>query len=282
MTGYEHELKVAMQAAHEASAAILAVYDSAAVYQKADGSEVTDADLASDQVIRAHLSRSFPDDAVLTEEGVDDPARLLHRRCWIVDPIDGTAAFVRRTGDFDVYIALAIDGTVVVAVTIQPTTGLLLFATAGGGAWATEGDNPPERVRFARRTGGTRIGTRPWLGAPGNLPILHAVADRLGGGSVAFAADDGLGVRSLYPPDRDVDVIAGISANGSVIDGWEWDIAAVDLFVREAGGASSDLNGGPLRFNRPQPRFSDGFLWSADPETHGSVLTALHDGLPGR
>jgi hypothetical protein len=119
-----------------------------------------------------------------------------------------------------------------------------------------------------------RIGTRPWLGAPGNLPILTAAASRIGGGAIAFAAEDGLGVRS-FVPKRSVDVVAGFPANGSTIDGWEWDIAAVDLIVREAGGCSTGLGGELLRFNQPYPRLTSGLVWSVDPVTHDRVLHAL-------
>src|SRR5215211_434602 len=139
MSAFGQELEVAERAVRDAAAAIMAIYDSAEVRTKADGSYVTDADLASDLIIRTALTAAFPDDAILTEEGVDDQARLGIDRCWIADPIDGTASFVERGDEFDVYLALVVRGEPVVAVTIQPASGLLLTAVAGEGAWITRG-----------------------------------------------------------------------------------------------------------------------------------------------
>src|SRR4051812_37748069 len=101
MPHYERELEVAINAVREAGEAIMRLFRSASVRTKTDGSPVTEADEASDRIIRAHLAEAFPEDAVLTEEGADDEGRLRSRRCWIADPIDGTAAFVAHENDFD-------------------------------------------------------------------------------------------------------------------------------------------------------------------------------------
>ncbi|MEZ4624270.1 MAG: inositol monophosphatase family protein [Thermomicrobiales bacterium] len=81
----------------------------------------------------------FPGDALLTEEGVDDVASA-NRRVWIVDPIDSTQQFIDRTGEFDVVIALAVDGKPVVGVLYQPTEDQTLILV-GGGAWVRRGDD---------------------------------------------------------------------------------------------------------------------------------------------
>ena len=274
MAAYTRELEVAERAVRDAAAAIMAIYESAGVRTKADGSFVTDADLASDRIIRETLGIAFPNDAILTEEGIDDPTRLVAERCWIADPIDGTASFVARGDDFDVYLALAERGEPAVAVTLQPATGTLLAAVAGEGAWIERG-NGREALRYEPARDAVRIGTRPWLGSPGNLPFLERVAAALGVDSQVIDADFGLNVRSFVPPDRRVDAMAGIGAGGGALDAWEWDIAAVDLIVREAGGISSDLRGERLRFNQPYPRVG-GLLLAADAGTHSRVLAALN------
>jgi myo-inositol-1(or 4)-monophosphatase len=274
MGPYARELAVAERAARDAAAAIMASYNSAGVRTKADGSFVTDADLASDRIIRTALAAAFPDDAILTEEGVDDRTRLGVDRCWIADPIDGTASFVERGDDFDVYLALAVREEPVVAVTIQPATGLLLTAVTGEGAWITR-DGVRAPLRYESASDAVRIGTRPWLGSPGNLPILERVANAIGRGSRVIDAAFGLNVRSFLPPDHRVDAIVGTGANGAPLDAWEWDVAAVDLIVREAGGVSSDLRGNRLRFNQPSPRVAD-LLFATDPGAHARILEALN------
>lgn len=275
MAEYAAELTVAERAAESAASAILAIRRTAAVHTKADGSYVTDADFASDRVIRATIGAAFPDDAILTEEGADDPARLSAARCWLVDPIDGTASFVEGGDDFDVYIALVVEERPVVAVTVQPVTGLRLTAVAGQGAWITRRGRARERLAYQPAGATPRLGTRPWLGAPGNLPVLQRAAAAIGPGATVVSPDFGLNVRSFLPPDHPVDALVGVPAGGEPLDAWEWDIAAVDLIVREAGGCTSDLAGRPLRFNQPRPRFSDGLLLSADPATHERILSAL-------
>ena len=273
MSAFAQELEIAERAVRDAAAAIMAIYDSAGVRRKADGSFVTDADLASDRIIRTALTAAFPDDAILTEEGVDDQARLGIDRCWIAHPIDGTASFVERGDDFDVYLALAVRDEPVVAVTIQPATGLLLTAVAGEGAWITRG-GVRAPLQYELASDAVRIGTRAWLESPGNLPILERVAATIGGESRVIDAGFGLNVRSFLPPDRRLDAMVGIGTNGAALDAWVWDTAAVDLIVREAGGVSTDLRGNRLRFNQPSPRVA-GLLFATDPGTHARILIAL-------
>ncbi len=274
MRDFERELAIASAAADAASEAILAIYESAAVHTKPDGSYVTDADYASDRIIRAALSAAFPDDAILTEEGNDDGRRFATERCWIVDPIDGTAAFVERSGDFDIYIALVVDHRPVIALTRQPTSGLVLAAFAGQGAWVIAEGGSKLPLSFGSPGDAIRLGTRKWLGAPDNLPWLNRVASAIGAEATAHFPTDGLNVRSFLQPNPLVDAIVGHSIDGSPLDGWEWDIAAVDLIVREAGGVSTDIDGKPLLFNQPDLR-KQSLLLSADPLTHERILTAV-------
>jgi 3'-phosphoadenosine 5'-phosphosulfate (PAPS) 3'-phosphatase len=279
---YDRELAVAARAASEAGATIRDLYEraAAATYAKADGSAVTDADLAADRIIREILGASFPDDAILTEEGIDDQARLAKRRCWIVDPIDGTNQFINRTGEFEVLIALVDDGQPVVAAICQPTTGLLMTATRGGGAWI-ERNGQRERLRLtpAPDDRPPRLMTSVWMGAPDNLPLLERVASRLGGSSVAVSPL-GVTVRRFLPPACEADALIGINDREHVAMAWEWDFAAPELVVSEAGGVASDLWGRPHVYNKPYPRNIGGILLSVDPTTHQRVLDALAPELP--
>src|SRR6476469_3740971 len=136
MPDYTSELEFAIATAIQAGEEIRRLYDanSARTYMKPDESPVTDADLAADRIIRSRIGETYPNDAVLTEEGVDDEGRLSAERVWIVDPIDGTIQFVERTGQFDVLVALVVEGRPVVSVMLQPPTGAWVAAVAGQGA----------------------------------------------------------------------------------------------------------------------------------------------------
>jgi 3'-phosphoadenosine 5'-phosphosulfate (PAPS) 3'-phosphatase len=268
---FEAELAVAVLAARRAAAAILDHRAHPTVSTKPDGSPVTSADFAADAVIRATVREAFPRDAILSEEGADDRVRVSNRRCWIIDPVDGTSHLVAGRDDFDTFVALAVDGAPVVAVSLHPVTGLLLGAVAGGGAWVQEGDGPRRRLTLAP-VKPWRVATKSWLGAPGNLdllgPVVRAVDGRL------LRPTFSLCPRCFLPPSPAIEAMIGLPA-GAPIEAWEWDVAPADLIVREAGGAATDLTGAPLRYNRPDPHFGSGLIIAADPALHAGLLTAL-------
>ena len=274
------EAAAAVAAATAAGTAVRDLYDRAAarVYEKADGSEVTDADLASDRIIRAMTAERFPADPILTEEGMDDPGRLSHRRCWVVDPIDGTREFVRRTGEFDVLIALVVDGRPAVAAGYQPTTQRLCLATLGGGAWLRDRDAAAfAPVRFAPvdRDAAPMLASTIWFGSPENQPLLARIIGRLGGRQ-AEPLETGFSPRTFLP-GRQCDAMVGYRP-GKPADqqtmAWEWDFAMPDLFVHEAGGVVTDMDGRRYAYNKPLPRNDGGLLAAADPATHARVLAA--------
>lgn len=281
MPSYKRELAIAIAAAQRAGDAIMGMFGTAMVTTKADGSLVTEADLASDRIIRDIIGTAFPTDAILTEEVIDDHRRLENSRCWVVDPIDGTNAFVRQADDFDVYIALVLDGGPVVAASLQPATGLMLTATAGGGCQIRHRGGTAEPLCFRSPGDSPRLGSRRWLGAPANLPLLKRVAQAIGPHATAVCPDHGLSSRSFIPPHNQVDAMVGVAVDRDKLDAWEWDLAAVDLIVREAGGCSTDLAGSPLRFNQPDPRLKE-LLLSTDSGTHCRILDALASTMQGR
>ena len=274
---FGRELEAATAAAREAGEVILDFYDqqSAGIYEKSDGSVVTDADLASDAIIRERISHAFPDDPLLTEEGIDDTARLQSDRCWIVDPIDGTQQFVDRTGEFEVLIAMVQGGRPVLAVVYQPTQDVLISAVTGNGATIEVNANKaPLHFSAVSPDAALRILTSTWLGAPENLPLVNEVSAALGSGD-ALVSDIGVTVRRFIPPGDVTDVLIGVHPRTDSTFAWEWDFAAPDLIAWESGGVTTDLFGNLLRYNKPEPRNLGGIVMSVDPVTHQRVLEAL-------
>jgi 3'-phosphoadenosine 5'-phosphosulfate (PAPS) 3'-phosphatase len=281
---YAAELDAAVAAAAAGAAAIRPIYEraDAGIYDKADGSPVTDADLASDRTIRAVLGERFPADPILTEEGVDDPIRLASDRCWIVDPLDGTKEFVARSGDFDVLVALAVGGRPVAVAGCHPPSGLICTASLGGGAWISTPDSSgPDAVSLPPDPPGQppRLLTATWFGAPGNLPVLDRVAARLGSPPPVLQKT-GFSPRiflALDAPRRRADALIGLlAAPGTKHQmGWEWDFIVSDLFIREAGGMVTDLFGSPHRYNKPDTLNSGGLIATADAATHQRLLAAI-------
>ena len=289
MTGFTNqfaaELDAAVAAASEAGRVVKDLYDraAAATYTKTDGSLVTDADLAADRTVRAILHERFSADPILTEEGQDDPARLESARCWVVDPIDGTDQFVRRTGEFDVLVALVADGRPVAVAGCHPPSGLVLCAAAGGGAWIEQdGERRPLRYPSLADDAPIRLATSVWFGAPANLPILSHVAERVGA-APRDAILTGLSPRVFLPAaDRAFDALIGVRADKDQTMAWEWDFAVADLVVHEAGGRLTDLWGNLHRYNKPDPRNVGGLVAAADPAVHARVLDALRPELAAR
>lgn len=269
------ELNVAIATADAAGEIIMEFYNahSAGEYEKDDGSPVTDADLASDKLIRERITAAFPQDGLLTEEGAKDDARLNHSRVWIVDPIDGTAQFIAANGKFDVLIALAVDQAIEVAVTLQPTTGLMHAAIRGQGAWRRE-SGAWEPFRITPSLTPPRMVTSVYYIAEGSEEAVKAVTKQ-------FDAEDpeemkvGTQSRAFDHTQRYYDVFIGFPQPPGTSPGQEWDLAAPDLIINEAGGVYSDLYGRRHLYNKKNTHFSGGLLVSADPEIHQQVLKAM-------
>lgn len=279
---YRQEIETAISAVTAAGRVVRDLYErvAATTHVKTDGSPVTDADLAADKIIRELLSSNFPNDAILTEEGVDDQNRLCSSRCWIVDPIDGTQQFVQRTGDFDVLVALVIDGRPAVAAGYQPTEELLLTAVVDEGAWIRRGDDGDWRALWLEAVGDDTVpvvATAIWFGGPANRDIVNRVAGRIG------AADPEVSLTGFSPriflPGRRLDAMLGINVGSDQSMASEWDFAVSDLLIHEAGGVVTDLRGQLHRYNKPGARNDGGLIAAADPATHAAVLTAVQPEL---
>jgi 3'-phosphoadenosine 5'-phosphosulfate (PAPS) 3'-phosphatase len=288
------EREFAIATALEAGEEIARLYDanSAQTYTKSDESPVTDADLASDRIIRSRIVATYPNDGILTEEGIDDEARLLAKRIWIVDPIDGTIQFVKRTGQFDVLVALVVDGRPVVSVMLQPATGFYVAATAGSGAIAGfAGRSERTEARLAPANGHPRMATTIWLGAPESEPYLDRFAERMGVAPLEIT-QTGLIARGHLDPemelvrtrpdrqmvlayDRPLHGFLGIPIRGDGTMAWEWDYAAADLVINEAGGRFTNWLGEYFTYNKRVPRNPEGLIIANTPELHAQMLAAI-------
>ncbi len=280
MGRFQRELDVAIAAVRDAAATIAAYYAEAsiAIYTKHDASPVTDADLASDRILREHLSAAFPDDAILTEEGADDPVRLSNPRVWIADPLDGTQQFIDRTGEFDVFLALVINGRPVVAVAGHPITGAMLSAVAGEGATIEDdAGKRPLRVAPLDRDGHIQLGANRYHTFPRDWPTLVRIAKAAGlippasplpFTPRAFFALDG------HPPAYEAYLGIGPRPGDPAV-GSDWDMAAPDLLIHEAGGMLTDDRGELIQYNKPEVELRHGVIAATDRSIHRRLLDQL-------
>ena len=226
------------------------------VWQKGHDDPVSEADLAVDHHLRETLLAARPDYGWLSEETADTPERLTARRLFIVDPIDGTRAFVAGETTWAHSLAVVEDGRPVAAVVCLPMKSRTYAATAGGGATLNG-------ALIAASTIGQANGARILA----SRPTLQDQFWRDGVPPIERHFRPSLAYRlSLVAEGRFDGMI-------TLRDSWEWDIAAGALIAAEAGAIVSDRLGNPLCFNTPQP-VSPGVL-AAAPGVHADLSGRL-------
>ncbi len=242
--------------ARAAGAAILDVYHSDfAVQTKADASPLTAADLAAQRVILAGLAGFNPLLPVLSEEAKALPwsERRHWSRYWLVDPLDGTREFVKRNGEFTVNIAMIDDRRSVLGVVLAPVSGELYVAAQGQGAWLqAHGDGAWQRIH-ARPLGQPPLvaGSRSHGGTQGGV-----LQQLIGSDYELVPLGSSLKFCLIARGAADVYLRLGLTS--------EWDTAAAQCVLEEAGGAVLDLAGQPFRYNRGESLLNPEFIAVGD------------------
>jgi myo-inositol-1(or 4)-monophosphatase len=224
----------------------------------ATASPVCEADIAVDGLLRERLTGETAGFGWLSEESLDDPARLDARYVWIVDPIDGTRAYIAGFSDWAVSAALVESGRPIAACLYAPALSEFFMAVAGAGATLNE--------HSITASAGTTLADARIAGPKTFLERLATVAP----GFTSMPRVRSLALRLARVAQGTFDVAF---AGGNSHD---WDLAAADLLVHEAGGALSPFGGGPLIYNRPVPRH--GMLVAAGRDRHASLIELLGDG----
>ncbi len=233
------------------------------VRDKGGGDPVTEADLASQGIIVEGLARAFPGDAVLSEEA---PGELPSSgRCWVVDPLDGTADFVDGVEDFVVMVGLCVDGRPELGVVHHPPSDVIYRGGAELGLERLEGDS--------------RVGTTLHMSPPQDISSLRLVLSRshydpwfdqvrsaLGLGDPGRHGSVGLKVTLLAAGRFDL-----------YLHRWGlkvWDACAPQALLEGAGGRMGKLDGGPLAYGAGDVRLTGGLL-----ATHASLFDQVVQGL---
>lgn len=233
-------------------------------WDKSKGNPVTEADIAIDRFLKERLLAQRPHYGWLSEETADNSARLEAKRIFVVDPIDGTIAFIKGKPHFTIAAAVVEGGRPVAAIVFNPVTGESFEAAKGGG---TRANGTPAHVSARGEIAGCRIfGSRamfadprwpePWPGM--RIESRSSIAYRLA--LVAAGATDAL---------------ISLSAKH------DWDLAAGDLLVHEAGGKVTTHKGEILRYNSKTARQHS--TVAGGPEIHARLVQRVrHLQLPGQ
>jgi myo-inositol-1(or 4)-monophosphatase len=216
---------------------------------------VTEADMAVDTYLRETLTEARPDYGWLSEETADDPVRRERGRVFVVDPIDGTRGFIAGDRRWCVSLALVEAGRPTAGVLYAPALDTLYWGAVGEGAFSDRG---PIRVSGCGAMADARLaGARNWLRDPGFGPY----------GAHVEAHIPSLAYRIALVADGRIDA-AFASPRAA-----DWDLAAADLLVHEAGGRLTGLDGAAPRYNRET--LTHGVLGAANGALQDELLSVL-------
>lgn len=247
----------------KAASAVLEIYatGNANIRDKKDSSPLTDADLLSNRIITDGLKDLYPDIPVISEENkiISHKIRKTWKYCWLLDPLDGTREFINQTGEFTINLALVEDGKVIAGFVNVPCFASTYFAIKNKGAYRKK-DGLIEKIfvtPFAGRDDIKRVTisrfhpdskTADYIKSLPNTELLKV-------GSSLKILHIAEGKADMYPR------LARLN---------EWDIAATQIILEEAGGSVlSFYTGKPLTYNRKQLRLP-AFIASSKPIKKGA------------
>ncbi|SON54643.1 3'(2'),5'-bisphosphate nucleotidase CysQ [Hartmannibacter diazotrophicus] len=208
------------------------------VWRKENDSPVSEADLAVDRFLKEKLLDWQPDYGWLSEETEDDDARMERDRVFVVDPIDGTRGFLAGSDEWTISVAIVEAGRPVLGVLYRPVTGTLYSAGLGLGA-RRDG-------RIIQISGRETLSGAAVAGPPAMLRRISGHLSGMNESSVTTRYISSLALRIALVATGDLDMaVAKKNAH-------DWDVAAADLIIAEAGGTLIDETGQELVYNRPQ------------------------------
>jgi len=254
----EHDLALLVDAACDAGRIATGFSGpTAQSWDKPDGTgPVTEADLAVNAMLEDRLPKARPDYGWLSEETEDSAERLSKDHVFLVDPIDGTRSFIAGTKTWAHSFAIAKQGTVIAAVIYLPMLDLMYTAAANQGAFLNGKPIHPsdQPILNDAEILATRHNLDPshWSGEVPGFKRSHRPSLAYRMALVAQGRFDGM--ITLHPC-------------------WEWDIAAGDLILREAGAICTDKTCKSLQFNNPHPKVNG--VVAGGEAVHSQVLSAL-------
>jgi myo-inositol-1(or 4)-monophosphatase len=236
------DLKLLEEAARLAGEAALRYFrpgeaTTAEVSYKEGNSPVSEADHAANDVLEQHLRRARPSYQWISEETLDAEERLTASHLFVVDPIDGTRAFIAGLPQWCVSVALVVDGAPIAGVIHSPPLGVTYAGAKGLGAFR---NGAPIRVSRRRSLQKAVVA--------GGKQTLERLQELTGSAVQAGPRIPSLALRLALAAENRIDL--ALAATGA----HDWDIAAADIILMEAGGVLLDMDGERLVYNRPSLR----------------------------
>lgn len=240
-------LEDCLAAAYEAGEAILKIYNEGFwVAEKEDHTPVTAADIKANDIILGNLKNKYPEAAFLAEESADDMARRENEWCFIIDPLDGTKEFIKRSDEFTVNIALVRNQRPVLGVVYLPVMKEVYYAVKGKGAFKLCAEKEPERIHVSNRTENIRAAVSK-SNSPANIREIlkgYGIENLIFAGSALKGCLIASGKAEIY-------YRGGLTS--------EWDTAAMQCVIEEAGGILRQLDDSEMLYNRENTLNTKGF-----------------------
>lgn len=248
---WEKELQAAIEAGLLAKSKIMEIYHQKFdVEIKEDNSPVTIADKTADRIIREYLAKLFPTYAFLTEESEDNSDRLSNDFVWIVDPVDGTKDFVAKDDQFTTNIALAYKHEVVVGVVIAPALDEIYFASKDNGAFYQKGNEKPVRIHVNDKLDDLTVLTSVFHFTKDEQDLIAKHGDK-----IKHVMKRGSSLKPCAIAHGLAEITYRTSPNTK-----EWDTAACQIVVTEAGGLFVQPNGEAITYNREDVYNRNGYI----------------------
>ena len=247
---WEKQLQRAIEAAKLASKEIINVYKTDfEVEIKEDKSPVTLADIKADKVIRDFLLPIFSDYSFLSEESNDDLERICNDFVWIIDPLDGTKEFINHRDEFTINIALSYKHEIVVGVVYLPVTGEYYYASKGNGSFYFDGKKVI-RIHVNNKTKNLTFLTSVFHMTEEEQKIINEHKD-----VIKKVLPVGAAIKPCLIAKGDAEMTYRLSPNTK-----EWDIAACEIIIKEAGGFLIEPNGQEIKYNRKDVYNRNGYI----------------------
>lgn len=212
---------------------------------KEDHSPVTEADRKANDIITRGLKQEFPVIGVLAKESAEDLSRLDKKYCFVVDPLDGTREFIKRNDEFTVNIALVEWGKPIGGVIYVPVYDELYYGWKGKGAYSII-NGLEERLAVSQRIGDIRLAKSRTHHSP---ELDRLISDN----NITRVIIAGSAYKGCLLARGDVEAYYRFGRT------MEWDTAAMEIIVTEAGGIFSGMNDNPLLYNKKNPENPQGF-----------------------
>jgi 3'(2'), 5'-bisphosphate nucleotidase len=212
------------------------------------------------------LRARFPEDGIVAEETIEQGDALAKRRCWFVDPLDGTKEFIAKNGEFSVMIGLAVDGASTVGVVYQPSKDKLYRGVVGEGASLEEGGSV-RPLRVSEQSDPSKL--RLVVSRSHRPESIEQIMAKLG--ATEEMPSGSVGIKVGLIAEQASDLYVHVSDKSSL-----WDACGPEAVLRAAGGRFVHVDGSAVQYRASKMANEKGIL-ACNSAAYEPVLSAVHE-----